>query len=228
MSVRPWRTAISGFTSIRPVIVDVAVPVKSVPFWIADQGFRRRICRSRTATRRGASIGSRLSQGWIGLGVNGLDRTPVGPLRRVRHGRWTVGKPAVLDPNVSARSTTFAFVDDAGSLQPGVSAAHDAYKPFQALPSDLVDAVLLQPAHARAAFGAAGHGPCLEDPRRLELHPDQVTIAFGSDPARELVWTWRTSAESASTAIRVARLPKVVEDKPSTGADDSPRTRSGS
>ena len=58
--------------------------------------------------------------------------------------------------------------------------------------------------------------------------PDQVTIAFGSDPARELVWTWRTSAESASTAIRVARLPNAVEDEPPTGARGRLRDFSGS
>ena len=51
------------------------------------------------------------------------------------------------------------------------------------------------------------------------LLPDQVTIAFGSDPARELAWTWRTSAERASTAIRVARLPNSVVDEPPTGAE---------
>ena len=44
--------------------------------------------------------------------------------------------------------------------------------------------------------------------------PDQVTVAFGSDPARELVWTWRTSPEVTSTAIRIARLPKGPSREP--------------
>ena len=54
-------------------------------------------------------------------------------------------------------------------LVPGVSAAHDAYKPFESLPAELIDAILIQPAHAAPAFGAPGDRPRLEDPRRLEL-----------------------------------------------------------
>ena len=50
---------------------------------------------------------------------------------------------------------------------------------FRRCPSDLVDAVLIQPAHAAAAFHAPGHGPRLEDPRRREL---------GSRPGRHRVW----------------------------------------
>jgi 3',5'-cyclic AMP phosphodiesterase CpdA len=37
--------------------------------------------------------------------------------------------------------------------------------------------------------------------------PDQVAIAFGADPARELVWTWRTAPEVESTAIRIISAP---------------------
>ncbi|HZW32383.1 MAG TPA: metallophosphoesterase family protein, partial [Isosphaeraceae bacterium] len=35
----------------------------------------------------------------------------------------------------------------------------------------------------------------------------QVAIAFGGDPARELVWTWRTAPEVEWTAIRIVRAP---------------------
>ena len=38
------------------------------------------------------------------------------------------------------------------------------------------------------------------------LPPFGKHIAFGSDPARELVWTWRTSPDVESTAIRIARV----------------------
>ena len=51
--------------------------------------------------------------------------------------------------------------------------------------------------------------------------PDQVAIAFGSDPGRELVWTWRTSADVTSTAIRVARLPKGVRNAALPGVEQS-------
>ena len=108
------------------------------------------------------------------------------------------------------------------NARPGASAAYDAYKPFQALPSDLTDGVLLQPAHAER------HSTLLATGRVWKTHvvssslPDQVSVAFGSNPGRELVWTWRTSAERASSAIRVARLPKNLENKPLTGADTNP------
>ncbi len=91
--------------------------------------------------------------------------------------------------------------------RPGSSAAHDAYKPFQRMPTELVDAVLLQPAHDDR------HSALLATGRVWKTHivssplPDQVTIAFGSDPARELVWSWRTSPQVKSTAIRLARAP---------------------
>ena len=73
------------------------------------------------------------------------------------------------------------------------------------MPAELVGAVLLQAAHAQR------HAALLATGRVWKTHvvstslPDQVTVAFGSDAARELVWTWRTSPEVKSTAIRIAR-----------------------
>ena len=50
----------------------------------------------------------------------------------------------------------------------------------QALPDELVGAVMLQASHDRPAFDPAGPGPGLEDPRRLRAaQPDQVAISFG-------------------------------------------------
>ncbi len=76
---------------------------------------------------------------------------------------------------------------------------------------------MIQPAHAER------HSTLLATGRVWKTHvvasdvPDQVTIAFGPDPARELVWTWRTSADIAATAIRIARLPKSTKDVPLAG-----------
>jgi acid phosphatase type 7 len=202
------------------VTVDVAVPVKSIPFWIADQGFQATTLSLENCDSSWAVYRKSFEPGWIGLGVNGLDRTPVAHYvvfvgsRRTR----SAENPEPIVKLDARQSPPWRIAP----ARPGVSAAYDAYKPFQALPSDLVDAVLIQPAHADR------HSTLLATGRVWKTHvvsssvPDQVTIAFGSDPARELVWTWRTSAESPSTAIRVARLPKDVENKPLTGAETTP------
>lgn len=64
---------------------------------------------------------------------------------------------------------------------------------------------MLQPAHAHR------HSTLLATGRVWKTHvvssrqPDQVAISFGSDPARELVWTWRTSPDVVASAIRVVR-----------------------
>jgi hypothetical protein len=49
------------------------------------------------------------------------------------------------------------------------------------------------------------------------MRPDQVTIAFGSNAARELVWTWRTSTGVDSTALRIAQLKRMNSHAPGSG-----------
>ena len=201
------------------VTVDVAVPVKSVPFWIADQGFQATALSLENCDTSWTVYRKSFERGWIGLGVNGLDRTPIAHyvvfVRGIDNGTTSRPQPVItLDAKHSLNWSTLV-------ARPGVSAAFDAYKPFQTLPSDLLDAGFIQPAHADR------HSTLLATGRVWKTHvvssslPDQVTVAFGGDPSRELIWTWRTSAETASTAIRVARLPKGVEDTPPIGAETS-------
>jgi acid phosphatase type 7 len=201
-----------------PVIVDVAVPAHSIPFWIADQGFQATNLRLENCDTSWAVYRKTFGPGWIGLGVNGLDRSPVAHyvvfVRKLGVQPTSLQVVRDLDSSRSLWKTT--------RTRPGVSAAHDAYKPFQELPLELVDTVLIQPAHG------ARHSSLLATGRVWKTHvvasavPDQVAIAFGSDPAHELVWTWRTSSENAWTAIRVARLPKTVDGEPLT--EGSPTT----
>ena len=108
-------------------------------------------------------------------------------------GRWTAEQPTYDQPVVKL---------DASRSPPGRRRPLDrvSVRPtmrtsrFRRCPAELVDAVLIQPAHAER------HSALLATGRVWKTHvvsssvPDQVTIAFGSDPARELVWTWRTSA----------------------------------
>ena len=194
MSVRRWLAAIFGFEVDSPVVVDVAVPVKSIPFWIADQGFQA----TNLSLENCDTSWSRLSEDRLSQGGSDWASTVSIAHRWLTtsssSGRWTAETPVSHNP--SSRSTRDSRRRGRRRLlAPGVSAAHDAYKPFQALPAELVDAVLIQPAHADR------HSTLLATGRVWKTHvvsssvPDQVTIAFGSDPARELVWTWRTSAE---------------------------------
>ncbi len=188
-----------------PVVVDVAVPVKSVPFWVGDQGFQPTdlvLDNTDTAWR---VYRKTFDSGWIGLGVNNLDRTPVAHyvvFVRPATGRETAlhepSSPLIQARVAPGRRPWLARVP----VRPTMRTSR-----FRRMPAELVDAVLLQPAHAER------HSALLATGRVWKTHvvssrlPDQVTIAFGSDPARELVWSWRTSLEVKSTALRLARAP---------------------
>ena len=213
------RTALAQgylrFHAGSPVVVDVAVPERSVPFWIADQNFSATKITLRNCDTTWRVYRKSFSPGWIGLGVNGLDRSPVA--------HYVVFVRA-LATGESAANRAIARIDESRSptwrtilAKPGISAASDAFKPFEALSPELDGAVMIQPTHA------ARHSTLVAAGRVWKTHvvsgaiPDQVTIAFGGDPARELVWTWRTSVDSPSTAVWVARLPNGVTARPAAG-----------
>jgi acid phosphatase type 7 len=196
----------------------VAVPAQSVPFWIADLGFQATRLTLKNCDTSWNVYRKVFRPGWIGLGVNGLDRTPVAHYAVfVRPVDSRQGDPrrfvVDLDTSQSSWKTMLA--------RPGISAALDVYKPFQELPADLVGAVLIQPAHADRHSSLVATGRIWKTHVVSSSVPDQVTIAFGPDPARELVWTWRTSTRESSTAIRIARLPKGAEANASTGGTET-------
>ena len=128
-------------------------------------------------------------RGWVGLGVNGLDGRP----------RLTTSPSSVprrLPPRSGSKTSCSpgATLDDWSlvPVRPGVSAAREVHRPFAAIPGEWDGSLLLRPSHDRR------HSTLLASGRVWKTHvpsgarPDQVTIAYGSDPARELVWTWRT------------------------------------
>jgi hypothetical protein len=179
----------------RPVLVGVAAPCRTVPFWLDDLGFRRRRLLLKVAGNDWALFEKRFPAGWVGLGVNGLDRAPTG--HYVVFVRAAVSGPppalAGIDPDcwriVSARE--------------GASAAFDRDQPIGPLPPELCGALLLQSAYARR------HAALLARSRVWKTHaasgprPDQITVAFGNDPERSLVWTWRTDPSVASSRLRL-------------------------
>jgi hypothetical protein len=184
------------------VVVHVAAPERSVPFWVQDLGFRLDDSVLVNEDSSWKVFRRTYVPGWVGLGVNGLDRKP--PAHYVVFVRPTgsraddaIEQSVVLDPQ-DAHSWNVI------RAHPGVSAAHDSYRPFATLPDDLVDSLLLQPAHAQRHSTLLATGRVWKAHVVSGLRPDQVTIAFGSDPARQLVWSWTTSTSVESTALRIA------------------------
>ena len=88
---------------------------------------------------------------------------------------------------------------------PGASPAHDFYRPFEALPAELIGAELLQSAHAERHATVLATGRVWKTHVVATKNPDQIAVTFGADPTRELVWTWRTSPKVTSTVLRLAR-----------------------
>ena len=203
------RAALGGgylrFTVDRPVTVDVAVAAASVPFWIGDQGFRATALALENEDTSWRIYRKRFPAGCVGLGVNGLDRTSkahyvvfVRPCGGVGVGTG----PAivtVLAPAAASWKTTVA--------SPGISATRDGHKPFVAVPRELAGAIMLQPAHGDRHSALLAKGRVWKTRVVSSEHPSQVAIAFGNDPARELVWTWTTSPDVLSTRLRIELDP---------------------
>jgi len=199
-----------------PVVVDVAVPTRTIPFWISDLGFKATDLTLENPDTSWMLYRKTFEPGEIGLGVNGLDRTPVAHyvvfVRALGGQTPDLPQPHVhLDARVSPSwKTTIAHT--------GVSAAHDAHKPFQTLPAELEGAILIQPAHSQRHAALLATGRVWKTHVVSSSRPDQVTVALGSDPARELVWTWRTSPEIESTAIRITQAVEGGTGKPTPSA----------
>ena len=103
-----------------------------------------------------------------------------------------------LDPHrIASWKTTMA--------RPGSSAAHDAYKPFRRCPRNWSARSCSRPAHAER------HSALLATGRVWKTHvvssplPDQVTIAFGSDPAARLGLDLEDLAGGQVDRPRIAR-----------------------
>ena len=167
----------------RPVIVDVAVPVASVPFWIADQGFQTTgPAFSRTPTLPGSSIAS----------VSRRERRPgrqrsrphaARALRRFRQAErqrqaGDLAHPIVTLDARSAASWKLAVAAPGRQRRPRLRTSHSSRFPpiWRARScSSPPTATGIRRSWPRAASG-----------RRTSVaheQPSQVAIAFGTDPA---------------------------------------------
>jgi 3',5'-cyclic AMP phosphodiesterase CpdA len=186
------------FTVDRPVMVELAVPRGSVPFWIAAEGFEPTSLVLENPDTAWLVYRRQFPAGTVRLGVNGLDRTPVAHYVVFVLPAGPDPRPPIVrlhDRNAASWNSTIAMA--------GISAARDFHKPFKAVPEELLGSVMLQPSHDDRHRAILAKGRVWKTRVVSTDHPSQVTIAFGSDPARELVWTWTTSTGVRSTRLRI-------------------------
>ncbi len=185
-----------------PLDVEIAAPSNTIPFWIGDQGFVPIGPPLTNADTRWSLFRKSFPAGWIGLGVNGLDRRT--PAHYVVFLRGPPGQPPLTKGAVTlGENLPGGWRMVQVQARTGVSAAGDVWRPFATIPDDLDGSILLQPLHDQR------HSTLLASGRVWKTHvpstevADQVAITYGSDPGRELVWSWRTEPGAQSTAIRI-------------------------
>ncbi len=200
-----WGGATSGCTWIgRSSWRWRSRPVRSRSGWEIEASARRGENWS-TPTQPGVSIDAASIRGRIELGVNGLDRTPVAHyvvfIRPIGQDPANGDRPVVtLDGGQEAHWRLAV-------ARPDVSAAFDAWKPFQTLPEELERCRDAPGVTRPPTLGPAGHGPGVEDSRRFQPSTRSGHHRLRRRSARELVWTWRTSPDVETTALRVVRAP---------------------
>jgi hypothetical protein len=179
-----------------PVTIDVAARDDAIPFWLADQGFRRTGDALEVLGERWALFRMTAPAGWVGLGVNGLDRKVRGHYVVFLRPRSGTRPPRVTD--ITPDQWRMAA---AGA---GVSALCYASVPIRSLPPALRGAIVLQPSRELRHASILARGRVWKTHLVSSRRPDQLAIAFGADASRTLAWTWRTAPEVASTALRIA------------------------
>jgi hypothetical protein len=199
-----------------PVIVAVASLKGATPFWVEDQGFRLTDLTLQTEDGEWVVHRKWFPRGWVGLGVNGLDRRPTT--------HYAAFLRAASDRPLDVDKLGLVQDDDAGwrSLvaHPGVSASSGTSRPFRALPKELDGAILLQPAHDRRHAALLAKGRVWKSHVVSRDTPDQTVVSFGADPARELVWSWRTSARVEGSVVRIVPAKyETAESDPTTNPD---------
>jgi hypothetical protein len=188
------------FQSRVPVVVAVAAPASSVPFWLRDLGFEPTELTLANEDARWSVYRKTYPAGWIGLGVNGLDRAS--PAHYVVFLRAPPGWPP-LEQSAVALEDLMAPHWNVIEARAETSAVREFARPFATIPDELSGAIMLQPSHDRR------HSTLLASGRVWKTHvpsgsrPDQVTIAYGADSARELIWSWRTAPGIEKTVLRI-------------------------
>lgn len=183
-----------------PVMVAVASLKGSTPFWLEDQGFEPSDVTLQTDDGDWEVHRKTFPPGWVGLGVNSLDRTA--RAHYVAFVRAAPGSPELdfesfdILPDADAAWTKLVVDQD-------VSSSSDVFRPFRDLPRTFRGSILLQPAHDHRHDALLAGGRVWKSHSVSSLQPDQTTISFLDDPARQLAWTWRTSPWVDRGAVRI-------------------------
>ena len=172
----------------------VAAPRGSEPFWLADQGFASTTVSLRDAEGPWTVARKRFDPGWVGLGVNGLDRSTRAHYavfaRSADGGRLAIEGLADDDWEVTTASD-------------GVALERDVSGPIVGLPATLRGATLLRTRHDRRHAALLAGGRVWKTHVVAGRQPDQITIAFGNDPSTELTWSWRTRPGASASIVRL-------------------------
>src|SRR4051794_15601725 len=117
------------FHTAEPIVVDVAAPESSVPFWIHDQRFVATDLTLANPDGRWVLFRKEFPPGWIGLGVNGLDRSP-----RAHYVVFlrSASARSPLSPDSITLGAESADRWRKLTARPGVSAAQELSRPFAA------------------------------------------------------------------------------------------------
>ena len=195
-SERRWRADISGSRSI----------VRSWSTWPSPSNRSRsgsptRVSSRRTCARESRHVLAGLSEDVSTAGGSAWASTARphagGPLRRLRQAADGRERPTRADPIVTLDTPAVAVLEDDRSLARASSAAHDASQAVQVVARRAGRGGLAPAPHAERHSALLATGRVWKTHVVSSAQPDQVAIAFGADPARELVWTWRTSPSVA-------------------------------
>lgn len=197
----------------QPAMVAVASLKGSTPFWVEEQGFKPTDLTLQTEDGEWEVHRKTFPPGWIGLGVNSLDRTA-----RAHYVAFVRAAPD--QPELEVNALQIVSDPDASwtkvIARDGASASSDLYRPFRGLPEQLDGSILLQPAHGRRHDALLAGGRVWKSHVVSSLQPDQTAISFLDDPARQLAFTWRTSPWIEGSA---ARLIQAGYEVPESGPD---------
>jgi hypothetical protein len=204
------------FRAPAPVIVAVAAPPDAAPFWLGDQGFRTTGETIQVDGRPWPIHRRRFPAGWIGLGVNGLDRSSDEHyVAFVRPGPGMPVTPEQLELRPDPDASWLA-----GAAREGVSAASDVHRPITDLPPALDGSILLQPARDRRHMAAMATGRVWKTHSPSSERPDQTLISLGADPARQLVFSWRTTPWATGSVVRIAPARYLTPEEGPVSPDD--------
>ncbi len=168
----------------RPAVVTILAPARSVPFWLADQGFRQRPERLNLEDEAFLPFQKSCPAGWIGLGVNSLDQK-------------SPAHYAILlcGPNGEPLTPT--------DLRGAVDAPSSA-SPFLDLPADLKTAIVLPTRHDERHAAALATGRVWKTRQPSTTKPDQIVVSYGEQSGESLSFTWRTSRDRDASVLRIA------------------------